>query len=49
VLILKYIPPRFEEKVGRITELGFSEQQAREAMSLFDGDVNRAVNFLVGS
>ena len=42
----KELAEKVAEKVARITALGFTKEQARDAMSRFDGDVDRSVDFL---
>lgn len=37
-----------DEKLQRVMEMGFPEDQAREALAKFDGDENAAVNSLLG-
>ena len=37
-----------QKKVKEITEMGFTEQQAKEALEKNDQDVEKAINFLVG-
>ncbi len=37
-----------QKKIKEITEMGFTEQQAREALEKNDQDVEKAINFLVG-
>ena len=37
-----------QKKIKEITEMGFTEQQAKEALEKNDQDVEKAINFLVG-
>ena len=37
-----------QKKIKEITEMGFNEQQAKEALEKNDQDVEKAINFLVG-
>ena len=36
-------------KIKELTDMGFTEQQAKEALKQNDEDVEKAINFLVGS
>ena len=38
----------FQKKIKEITEMGFTEEQAKEALEKNDQDVEKAINFLVG-
>ena len=38
----------FEKKIKEITEMGFTEEQARNALEQNNEDVEKAINFLVG-
>ena len=38
----------FQKKIKEITEMGFNEAQAKEALEKNDQDVEKAINFLVG-
>ena len=38
----------FQKKIKEITEMGFTEEQAKEALERNDEDVQKAINFLVG-
>ena len=38
----------FQKKIKEITEMGFTEEQAKEALEKNDEDVHKAINFLVG-
>ena len=38
----------FQKKIKEITEMGFTEEQAKEALEKNDEDVQKAINFLVG-
>ena len=38
----------FEKKIKEITEMGFTEEQARNALEQNNDDVEKAINFLVG-
>ena len=38
----------FQKKIKEITEMGFNEAQAKEALGKNDQDVEKAINFLVG-
>ena len=37
-----------QRKVKEIMEMGFTEQQAKEALEKNDEDVQKAINFLIG-
>ena len=38
----------FNNKIKEITEMGFSEQQARDALQKKNEDVEKSINFLLG-
>ncbi len=38
----------FQKKIKEITEMGFTEEQARNALEQNNEDVEKAINFLVG-
>ena len=44
--ILKEI---YKKKIKELTDMGFSEEQAKEALKENNEDVEKAINFLVGS
>ena len=46
MLILKGI---FKKKIKELTDMGFSEQQARDALQKNNEDVEKAINYLVGA
>lgn len=38
-----------ESRIKEITEMGFGEKQARDALSKFDNDLQQAITFLITS
>ena len=40
--------PEFMAKVKEITDMGFSEEQAKEALEKAENNLERAMNFLLG-
>ena len=47
--VKKYANPEtiYQEKIKEIIDMGFTEQQAKEALEVSDEDVERAINYLV--
>ena len=39
----------YKKKIKEITEMGFTEEQARNALKQNNEDVEKAINFLVGN
>ena len=39
----------FQKKIKELTDMGFTEQQARDALQKNNEDVEKAINYLVGA
>ena len=48
--VIQYANPEriYQEKIKEITDMGFTEQQAEEALTVSNEDVEKAINYLVG-
>jgi len=44
----KLVSP-FQDKIDRLVEMGFAPEKAQGALDKFDGDENRAIDFLFNS